>query len=224
VKFLHNWDEPFLGGHLNTDIAIPSVYEKLHVAPGSFSKQGLGNIDIGVFEVGYEKGDLHFFYEGDLFLPGGSYNDSDALNVGQHNFAAAPVWGFTYLPKKEKVELSSKYLYIVNFRDIATKYRSGNEFLWEYDAMGEVRKNVAVGVNGYFYQQTTDDLQNGLIVGDGSRGRDLAVGPEVRIHVGGHAGIAFKYMRDTMVENKPRGNAFWFQMGVPFNLGWLGIR
>ncbi len=222
VKLVHNWNVPVLGGRFNTNIAIPQLYEELHVAPGSYSKQGLGNIDIGVFQVGYAKGALHGYYEGDVFLPGGSYTNSDILNVGQHNFATAPVAGLTYLPFHEKLELSSKALYIVNFHDTATHYNGGNELTWEYDAMGEVSKRVALGVNGYLYQQTTDDHQNGAIVGDGNRGRDLTVGPEVRMHVGRHVGMAVKYLRDTLVENKPSGNAFWFQMGIPLSFGHAG--
>ncbi len=216
-KLTHNWNVPVFGGLLNSNIAVPELYEQLHVLPGDFSKSGLGNVDFGIAQVGYAKGALHWFYEADLFAPGGSYTSGDVLNVGQHNFAFAPVAGFTYLPDHARTELSSKYLYIVNFRDGATGYRGGNEFTWEYDAMQQVSRRMALGVNGYFYQQTTDDFQNGVIVGDGNRGRDLAVGPELRIHLPGHAAMAFKYERDTLVENKPQGNAFWFQMGLPLS-------
>jgi hypothetical protein len=71
-----------------------------------------------------------------------------------------------------------------------------------------------VGANGFYYQQTTDDLLNRVTAGDGNRGRDVAIGPEVRVHVG-HVALIAKYQRDTLVENKPKGNMFWIQMGVP---------
>ena len=29
--------------------------------------------------------------------------------------------------------------------------------------------------------------------------------------------LPFKYYHDTLVENKSRGNAFWFQVAVPFS-------
>jgi hypothetical protein len=221
-KLLHNWDVPVLGGRLNSNIAVPTIYQQLHIAPGDFAKSGLTNIDIGVFQVGYNTGSLHWFYEGDVFLPGAAYNKTDILNIGQHNYATGPVAGFTYLPHRGAWEASSKLLYLVNFHDPNTHYRGGNEFVWEYDGMREISRRAAVGVNGYFYRQTTDDFQNGLRVGDGNRGRDLAVGPEVRIHFGHHSGLAVKYIRDTLVENKPQGNAFWFQLAVPLSLGRSG--
>jgi len=70
------------------------------------------------------------------------------------------------------------------------------------------------GFNGYFYQQTTNDDLKGVVFQDGFRGRDLAVGPQLRFPLGKHGGFAFKYYRDTLVQNKPRGNAFWFQLSV----------
>jgi len=218
-KVVHNWNVHFLGGSLNSNIAVPLIYQDLHILPGQFGKFSIGNVDVGVFQVGYHHGALHWYYEGDTWLPGTAYSKNDILNIGQHNFAAGPVAGFTYLPQHGAWELSSKLLYIINFNDVTTRYRSGNEFNWEYDGMRQVTRKIALGANGYWYQQTTDDLQNALMVGDGNRGRDLAIGPEVRFHLGEHSGFALKYLRDTMVENKPRGNAFWFQIGLPVSLG-----
>ena len=219
IRILHNWNIPVLGGKLNSNIAIPTIYEQLHIAQGNFNKFGLSNVDIGVLQVGYNTGSMHWFYEGDVFLPGAPYVKTDIIDIGQHNYAAGPVSGLTWLPRHGEWEASSKLLYIVNYHDTASHYRSGNEFVWEYDAMKEVSKRMALGVNGYFFQQTTNDMQNGLTVGDGFRGRDLAVGPETRIHFGKHSVLAVKYIRDTLVENKPRGYVFWFQMGIPVSLG-----
>jgi hypothetical protein len=202
---------------LNSTVGIPTMYEQLHVAPGWYDNSGLDNVDIGLLQVGYNKGDLHWFYQGDVFTPATGYSKSAALNVGQHNFAVAPVGGFTWLPKSGAWEASSKVDYIVNLRDTATNYTSGNELTWEYVAMREVSKKAVIGLNGYLYQQTTDDVQNGAVFNNGNRGRDLSIGPECRLHIG-HAAIAFKYFRDTLVENKPKGNAFWFEMGMPLGL------
>jgi hypothetical protein len=217
-KVVHNWNVPVLGGRLNSNLAVPVLYEELHVAPGNFSSTGLSNVDLSPFQVGYNTGSWHWYYEGDVIFPGGSYSKSDILNVGQHNYAVAPVGGFTFLPHRGAWEASSKFLYIVNFRDPATSYHGGNEFIWEYAGMREVSHHLAFGINGYLYDQTANDFQHGVVVGDGNRGRDLAVGPEVFIPFGHHSALALKYERDTLVENKPQGQAFWFQMGLPLSL------
>ena len=85
--------------------------------------------------------------------------------------------------------------------------------------MHGITKKVALGVNGYYYQQMSDDQLNNAIFNDGNRGRDLAIGPEIRFNLIPHGGFAFKYLRDTLVENRAPTNAFWFQLAVPINFG-----
>jgi hypothetical protein len=71
-------------------------------------------------------------------------------------------------------------------------------------------------MNGFYYQQTTNDWLNSAPVnGDGGRGLDFAVGPQVRVRLGQRAGLALKYQRDTLVQYRPRGNSFWLQLGLP---------
>jgi hypothetical protein len=64
----------------------------------------------------------------------------------------------------------------------------------------------------FYCQQTTDDRLNGARVNDDVlRGRDFAIGPQ--------GALAFKYERDTLLQNKPRGNALWFQIALPLPWG-----
>jgi len=157
-KVVHNWNVHFLGGSLNSNIAVPLLYQDLHIPPGKFGKFSIGNVDVGVFQVGYHHGLLHWYYEGDVWLPGTAYSKNDVLNIGQHNFATGPVGGFTYMPHHGTYELSSKLTYIINFNDVTTRYRSGNEFNWEFDGMRQMWHPIALGANGYWYKQTTNDL------------------------------------------------------------------
>ncbi len=215
IKVSHTWDFKLFGGNFNTNIAIPIIFQELHVPPGKFTKYAIGNVDLVPFGVNYHKGIAHWYYEADVFFPGTAYSQKDVLNIGQHNLAIGPVVGFTLLPHKGQTEISSRTTFLVNGPDNDTKYHSGNEFFSEFNVDQEITKKVALGVNGAFYQQVTDDHFNGAIFGDGYRGRDLQIGPQVRVNIP-HGGFAFKYYRDTLVENKPRGNAFWFQIAVPF--------
>jgi hypothetical protein len=218
-KIEHNWGVPVLGGMLASTVGIPLVYQQLHVEPGKYDKLGLGNVLLVPLGVTYNKRNWHWFYQGDFFLPGTPYDRTAVLNIGQHNLAAGPTGAFTYLANKARGEASSKADYIVNFKDGVTNYRSGNELTWEFTAMKAVTRKASIGLNGYLYKQTTGDQLNGAPVAGGNRGRDLAIGPQARIFFGTHSAFAFKYYRDTLVENKPRGNAFWFQLGVPLNFG-----
>jgi len=213
VKMEHNWGVHLLGGTLVSTAALPYVYIHLDAPFGAGDKSGFSNPDIETM-VAYAKGNLHWWYGVDTYTPGFSYNKSDLVNVGQHNYAWAPAGAFTYLPDHGKTELSSRYQYIINYTDPATHYRSGHEFIWEFDGMHNVTRAVALGVNGFYYQQTTNDLQNGLIFGDGNRGRSVEFGPEIRCHFR-HYAMILKYEKDFLTENRPVGNSLWLQFGIP---------
>ena len=215
VKMTNTWNRRFLGGYLNSYFAVPLLDEQLRVAPGKFAKYSIGNVDL--IPVAYvNHGEIaHWYCEVDTFMPGAAYSKNDVLNVGQHNLAVGPVCGITALPNRGKTEISARNSYIFNGPDKDTSYHSGNEYFTEFNLAQAVTKKAAVGFNGYIYQQTTNDKQNFTTYLDGYRGRDLGIGPQLRINLS-HGGMAFKYLRDTLVENKSKGNAFWFQIGVPF--------
>jgi hypothetical protein len=214
VKLAHNWGVKFLGGSLVSAAAVPLEFESVTTPGGTNSKSGLGNPEIGVAYLAYHKAAWHWFYGMDVYTPGFAYTKNTPINLGQHNFATVPVGAFSWLPDFGHTEVSSRFQYIVNYTDPATNYRSGKEFTWEFDGMRNIAKKIAVGVNGYYYQQTTGDLLNNVTAGDGNRGRDVAIGPEIRAHIG-HFALIAKFQRDTLVQNRPCGNMFWIQMGVP---------
>ena len=215
-KFVHTWGVHVLGGDLVSAFALPYVNEHLTVPGYSGSKTGFGNPELGVAYIAYNHRDWHWWYGLDVYTPGFGYHKGDVINIGQHNYATVPVGAFTYLPRHGKAELSSRFQYVINYTDPATHYRSGAEFTWEYVGMVNVTKKLAVGANGYLYQQATNDLHNGAIYLAGNRGRDFAIGPEIRYHLG-HVALIAKYQRDSVVQNRPCGNAFWIELGVPIS-------
>jgi len=215
-KITHNWGVRLLGGELVSWAAFPFANVTIQSPAGRFSTTGISNPILGVADIAYNRGNWHWWYGLDVETPAPVFHKGGPINVGQHNFATAPSGAFTYLPHHGRTEISSRVQYIVNYTDPATRYHSGQELLWEYVAMQNVTKKLAVGANGYFYQQTTDDRLLGVISAGGNRGRDLAIGPEVHYQLGPMILIA-KYFRDNWVENRPRGNAFWIEFAVPLS-------
>jgi hypothetical protein len=51
----------------------------------------------------------------------------------------------------------------------------------------------------------------------GYKGRVLDLGPQVTFPWGKHGALVFKWNHDMLVENKTRGNSFWFDFGIPFS-------
>ena len=69
-------------------------------------------------------------------MPGTGRGSERRSQHRAEQLAVAPAGGFTYLRGEE--EISSKLQYIVNLKEAATKYQSGNEFTWEFDGMHEI--------------------------------------------------------------------------------------
>lgn len=216
VKLSHNWGGHVLGGNLVTAGGIPLESVTLTTPAGTTRKTGIGNSGVGQY-LAYHKGAWGWWYGMDFWTPGFSYTHGSAVNIGEHYMAFTPAGAFSWLPDAARTEISSRFSYFFNTADTATGYHSGKEAIWEFDAMRAI-KRVHFGINGYYYRQVTNDMLNQAVVGDGNRGRDLAIGPEVRSHLG-RMGLALKYQKDTLVQNRPAGNMFWFQLCLPLNHG-----
>ena len=212
IKLSHNWGGNVPGGNLVTGGAIPLFSVRLTTPAGTSRKTGLGNSAIGQY-LAYHKGAVSWWYGLDFWTPGFGYTKGAPLNIGEHYMAFVPVGAVSWLPDSGRTEISSRFSYFFNTKDLANNYHSGNETIWEFDAMRAI-KGIHFGVNGYYYKQTTNDTLNQAIVGDGMRGRNLAIGPEVRAHVG-PVDLVLKYQKDTLVRNRPAGNIFWLQIGLP---------
>jgi hypothetical protein len=211
VKVIHNWGVHVLGGTLVSTGALPWLDVHLNTPFGGQNKQGIGNADLETVVL-YNKGALSGWYGFEFFPPGFAYTKGDLVNIGQHNLATAPSAAFTYMPHHGSTEVSSKVQYITNYKDDATNYRSGSEFVWEYDGMQNITKKLAIGGNGYYYQQATPDQQAGMIIGN--QGRNVAFGPQIRYHFA-HYAMILKWQKDFLTENRPAGNALWLEVGVP---------
>ena len=230
VKLSHNWGVKFLGGELDSWIAVPNEYHQLHVPlPGAGYKNtndAIGNINVVPISILGHKGIAHWYYELQFETVGSGFVGGAPVNIGQHNMAFTPSAAITLTPRKGQEEVSARFDYVINGPDHYTHYHSGNEFFTQFDARQELPHRMSIGVIGYYYQQVTDDHQKGVVVSNfnadgtvsyGYRGRTFDLGPQITLPWGKHGGLVFKWDHDMLVQNKVRGNAFWFQFGIPFS-------
>jgi hypothetical protein len=227
AQFTHNWGVKFLGGQLGSHIAMPYIYEQLNVEGIKNSNESFSNFNVVPLELFNHKGIAFWDYELQYQTVASGYQKGAALNIGEHNESVAPGFALTLLPHKGAQNINSVVDYIINNADHVTHYHSGNELLWQFDAQQEIPGHKAsIGVQGYFYKQNTDDSQYGASVvstnADGShslgyKGRVLDLGPQFTLPWGKHGALVFKWNHDMLVQNKIRGNSFWFQFGIPFS-------
>ena len=226
VKLSHNWGVKFLGGEFDSWIAVPNEYHQLHLPNGKFTNDALGNINIVPISILGHKGIAHWYYELQFETAGSGYVSGAPVNIGQHNVAFTPSAAITLTPRHGQEEVSARFDYVINGPDHDTHYHSGNEFFTQFDARQELPHRMSIGVIGYYYQQVTNDHLKGVLVSEvnvdgtttyGNKGRAFDLGPQITLPWGKHGGLVFKWDHDMLVQNKVRGNAFWFQFGIPFS-------
>jgi hypothetical protein len=99
-KLAHNWGIPFLGGQVGSWIAVPYLYEQLHLPGEKSTQNAVGNVNIVPFSVFYHKGIFHWYYEVQFETAGSGYVEGTPLNIGQHNVALTPAAAFTIAPHR----------------------------------------------------------------------------------------------------------------------------
>lgn len=149
----------------------------------------------------------------ELFFPAREYRPTKLANISSGYWSAAPAYWITWFPIAP-VEVSGSFVYLYNFENGTTNYKSGQEFNVDWGLGYDVTPTWQAGLNGYYYQQTTDDQLNGNDVAGGNRGRAAAVGPFIRFHPSRDFGIALKWQKEFAVENRASGNRFFLQFSA----------
>lgn len=177
------------------------------------SKEFFPGVLVAPALLGWRSPGLHQIAGVQLFFPTQPYHVGRAANLSTGYSSIAPVYFATWFPA-EGFEVDASVFYLFNGRNGSTNYRSGQEFSMDYAVGYSPAPRWQGGLNGYVYQQTTDDTRNGTVVGDGNRGRVLAIGPYVRYQGDASWGLVFKWDIETWVENRTSGNRFFVQFGM----------
>ena len=123
----------------------------------------------------------------------------------------------TWLDPTTGWELSSAVGLTFNGENSRTDYESGTEFHLEAAVSRFLSPALSIGLNGYYYQQITDDKTSDPTFG-GFKGRVLTVGPVATysFKVGNTAvSTSLKYFREFSVQNRLEGDIVLFQVSVP---------
>ncbi|GID03022.1 transporter [Pseudomonas sp. 008] len=195
---------PLIDGKVSFDVDTPRG--RVHKTD---RQSGVGDLTLVPVILGWSTPRFSQLVGVDIVAPTGSYDEDRLLNPGRNTWSYGPWYAFTAYPF-ENLEVSSKIIYLMNKKNDATKYQSGDEINADYNIGYNVTKEFQVGVNGYIYKQVTDDEQFGQTYGDGNKGQVFAFGPSIKYQTPAF-GIVLKWQHETEVENKSKGDRFWFQ-------------
>jgi hypothetical protein len=130
-------------------------------------------------------------------------------------------------------ELSLNIGNSVNFTNPATNYKSGDELYFTYVLQQYLSKKLAVGLEGYYYRQITNDVQNGVVVnttppanpfqsedplnqGPGNRGETFSLGPTVSYNPTENVFLNVHWVHEIFSYNRKQGDSVWLRAAVRF--------
>jgi len=151
--------------------------------------------------------------------------------MGRNYFSFDEVAGFTWLDQEGGHEVSLMAGYMINTRNQATDYRTGDEFHLDYTLAQYFSPEFGLGVVGYYYEQVTDDdspylddintinASRGLPTSGGFRSKGAGVGPAVFFSkkIGStEVSLIAKWINEYYARNRFEGDWVWLSAVVKF--------
>lgn len=212
-RFVFRPDVKVWGGDVVAHVIAPLVDLSVTTPGGGQSKSGLGDLTVGVGLGYHHSQSLHSVIAIDTYLPTGSYTKGDIANIGRNYAAIEPVYAVSYInPNGFNGDI--KLGYIMNQRNTATDYKSGNEFHFDYAVGYGLGNGWTAGVGGYYKNQVTGDSGSGATAG-ANKYSGMAFGPNVKFDSGKGWFVTAKYQVESNVKNGAQGNAFWLKAVFP---------
>lgn len=194
------------GGDLVLHAIAPLVDLDVKLGGTSQSRSGLGDMVFGIGSGYHLNANLHVIPGIDVIAPTGRYEEGDLANLGNNRWSIQPLINLTCVdPAGFNGDL--KVMYTFNGKNTATGYRSGDEFIMDFDAGYGLGNGWVVGVGGYFYRQLTSDRHSGHDVPD-SKGRSVGFGPALKYDSGKGWFMTVKWQKDSAARNRVAGDSF----------------
>jgi len=223
LRFIYISEKKILGGNYGQHLFIPYLYQHINAFGQTDTDKNFGDIIYSPFLLTFHKPKFHFAISlVDIYIPIGKYDKKDMLNAGKNFWTFEPVFALTYFPIP-KLNISVKLMYDFNttnhdYLNPATgkdsDLKPGQEFHMDYAVGYSITKALTVGLNGYFYYQTTDDKLDGHEI-ENQRSKVISIGPGIFYSLG-----KLKFSLNTNFEfkgkNISQGNTTVFKIFYSF--------
>lgn len=205
-------DKTVFSGNLAFHIIQPLVDIRASAAGHTDSKFGFGDTNLAT-AIGWHHGSHNYTTGLEVTVPVGSYDKNKMANSGNNYSTIRPMIGYSYLDPHW--DASTKITYNYNTENNDTNYKSGQFFAGDYNLSYRVFPNFAIGIQGYALKQVTGDKFNGDDIG--FKGQVFGIGPGILYKGRKGWSIEARYITETAVENRPKGDVAWLRLVIPKN-------
>jgi hypothetical protein len=225
LRFIYISKFQILGASWGAQVVVPFGYvgAKFPAANLSDYQFGVGNISLDPLLLGWHFGDYHVTFGFDIDFPG-TYSRDKLASPSQNYFTFRPVLGLAWMPRSGPLAgfgANVKMMYdfpTINYSPIQALrsrdyYKSGQAFHFDYCLDYAVMKDLRLGVAGFYYVQTTEDVQDGA--GVGNHARQFAMGPAIKYDYQRWS-FLFIPQFEMATLNRTEGQRYWFRVWYAF--------
>lgn len=152
---IHATGQKILGANFIVALYPGLVATKDQTNHNDMSRFGLGDAYLIPVALNWQWGSLTALAFEGIVAPTGYY-EKGALNAGRNIWTFDHILSLTWQLPAEN-ELSITLGYMNNLKNPATNYRTGDEFHFDYMLGHYIQPELAIGITGSHYRQTTAD-------------------------------------------------------------------
>lgn len=172
LKLAYVSDLNILGGSYGTALFLPIVFDakvSANVEVGPFlgggtsshsaqdNRGGIGDMVAVPLLLTWKWGDFDVNLGHAIYMPSGYYKKGEIINLGRNYWSFDTFAGLTWLHPSRGHEVSFKAGIMINTKNDATQYQTGDEFHMDFTIAQHFSKQFGVGVTGYYYNQFSHD-------------------------------------------------------------------
>lgn len=208
------------GARLGVSLTVPfgNVDVKGQVGPINLKDRIFTFADPSVTAfLGGRHENFHWQIGATAFLPIGDYRKGALANIAKHRGALDLFGALTWFDPQSGIDVTNIVGVTFNRQNEATRYRTGNEFHWEWSVSKKFDNGISIGAVGYHYQQLTGDSGAGAVLGP-FKGRATAVGASLGYDFkAGQIPISMRlrYYHEVDAKNRLKGNAAFLSLSMP---------
>jgi len=233
VPVIYQTPLELLGGHYAAGIVLPYAWVETTGSltfantnlPAGFRRDtanGLGDIALLPFMLGWTNGDLKYDLRLVTYAPTGEYDKDDLANAGKNYWTFEPVVSLSYISSKIGLEVSAFAGVDFNTKNDDTDYQTGTQFhadltVAQHLPLGK-KGLIGLGANAFYYQQISGDSGSGAVLGD-FEGRTVGVGPVLSyVTKAGNTDVIaeVKWLPELDTKRRLEGDYVWFKVALLF--------